>query len=637
MGNIVLLDDLTINKIAAGEVIERPANVVKELVENSIDAGAKNIVVEIKNGGKTFIRISDNGKGISIEDMPIALERHATSKIRKIEDLENTYTMGFRGEALASIVSISRLTIVSKTVDMPVGIKLIAEAGDIIETEEVGSQVGTTMTVENLFFNVPVRYKFLKNDATEFRYIKELVQKIALANLDVAIKLINDGKNVFQSSGNGNIEDVVYTLYGKEVKDNLIEVDHQEGDVRITGVVGNTLMAKDTRKNQIFFLNKRNIKNQVLTSSADQAFKGGTGIGKYGFFILNIEMPATLYDVNVHPTKMEVRFKDEQALYKILYHAIKEASLNKEFLGNTDLENNKDTYIQNEFEFLTNHYKTNEEIATGTNEVAETVEFDVNDETIENNSIEEKEKIEDRIEEKEKIDNSQYITTSKLVMPTVQETNSKYMNMGNNGKLDLINRDEMRKVNYKYCGIVFRTFIMIEINNELYLVDQHAAHERVLYEQVKENYKSNLKNNSQMMLFSEVVNLTHKEMEFVKNNLELFQNYGFDIELFGENSIKINGIPDIEYKIKIDTKDVFMDVLDEMLTKERTTIKDVEERFIATVACKAAVKANMDLAEDEVHKLLDRLLRLKNPYTCPHGRPTTIKIGRIENGELKAL
>ena len=586
MGNIVLLDDLTINKIAAGEVIERPANVVKELVENSIDAGAKNIVVEIKNGGKTFIRISDNGKGISIDDMPIALERHATSKIRQIEDLEKTYTMGFRGEALASIVSISRLTIVSKTLDMPSGIKLVAEAGDILGTEEVGSQVGTTMTVENLFFNVPVRYKFLKNDATEFRYIKELVQKIALANLDVSIKLINDGKNVFQSSGNGNIKDIVYTLYGKEVKDNLVEVDHKEGDVRITGVVGNTLMAKDSRKNQIFFLNKRNIKNQVLTSSADQAFKGGTGIGKYGFFILNIEMPATQYDVNVHPTKMEVRFKDEQVLYKIVYHAIKEALLNKEFLGNTDLENNKDTYIQNEFEFLTNHYNTTEE----------------------NNS-------------------SKYISSSKIVMPTLEETNSKYMNMGNDGKLDLINRDEIRNVDYKYCGIIFRTFIMIEINDELYLVDQHAAHERVLYEQIKENYKNNIQNNSQLMLFPEIINLTHKEMEFVQNNIELFKNYGFDIELFGENSIKINGIPDIEYKIKIDTKDVFMDILDEMLTKERTTIKDVEERFIATVACKAAVKANMDLAEDEVHKLLDRLLKLKNPYTCPHGRPTTIKIG----------
>ena len=610
MGNIVLLDDLTINKIAAGEVIERPANVVKELVENSIDAGANNIVIEIKNGGKTFIRISDNGKGIELDDMPIALERHATSKIRQIEDLEKTYTMGFRGEALASIVSISRLTIVSKTQNMPTGIKLVAEAGNILSTEEVGAKVGTTMTVENLFFNVPVRYKFLKNDATEFRYIKELVQKIALSNLDVAIKLINDGKNVFQSTGNGKIEDIIYTLYGKEVKDNLIAVDHKEGEVRITGVVGNTLMAKDSRKNQILFLNKRNIKNQMLTNSADQAFKGGTGIGKYGFFILNIEMPATYYDVNVHPTKMEVRFKDESALYKIMYHAIKGTLLNKEFLGNNENEENKENYIENEFEFLTNHYNTDDNKTNNESNI---------------------------IREDDENTNSKYINTSKLGIPVTETSNSKFINMGNNGNLDLINRNKIRNVNYKYCGIVFRTFIMIEIEDELYLVDQHAAHERVLYEQIKDNYKSNIQNNSQLMLVPEVVNLTHKEMEFIQNNIELFQNYGFDIEVFGENSIKINGIPDIEYKIKIDTKSIFMDILDEMLTKERTTIKDIEERFIATVACKAAVKANMDLAEDEVHKLLDRLLKLKNPYTCPHGRPTTIKLGRMNNGEFKEV
>ena len=628
MGNIVLLDDLTINKIAAGEVIERPANVVKELVENSIDAGAKNIVVEIKNGGKTFIRITDDGKGIELEDMPIALERHATSKIRQIEDLENTYTMGFRGEALASIVSISRLTIISKTKEMQTGIKLIAEAGDIIDSEEVGAKVGTTMTVENLFFNVPVRYKFLKNDATEFRYIKELVQKIALSNLTVSIKLINDGKNVFQSNGNGKIEDIVYTLYGKEVKDNLIKVDHKEGEVRITGVVGNTLMAKDSRKNQILFLNKRNIKNQMLTNSADQAFKGGTGIGKYGFFILNIEMPASYYDVNVHPTKMEVRFKDEQALYKIMYHAIKGTLLNKEFLGNNEVENNKEFYIENEFEFLTNHYNNDYKH----NEEKNNIE---NDEKIASNQNNQNEIIANKLN---RIDvSNKYINTSKLGNPVIDTNNSKYINIGNNGNLDLINRDKIRTVNYKYCGIVFRTFIIIEIEDELYLVDQHAAHERVLYEQIKENYKNNIQNNSQLMLFPEVVTLTHKEMEFIQNNMELFQNYGFDIEGFGENSIKINGIPDIEYKIKIDTKNIFMDILDEMLTKERTTIKDIEERFIATVACKAAVKANMDLAEDEVHKLLDRLLKLKNPYTCPHGRPTTIKLGKMENGKLKNL
>ncbi len=310
------------------------------------------------------------------------------------------------------------------------GIKLVAEAGDILSQEEVGAKVGTTMTVENLFFNVPVRYKFLKNDATEFRYIKELIQKIALSNLDVAIKLINDGKNVFQSTGNGSIEDIVYTLFGKEVKDNLIKVDHKEGEVRITGVVGNTLMAKDSRKNQILFLNKRNIKNQMLTSSADQAFKGGTGIGKYGFFILNIEMPATYYDVNVHPTKMEVRFKDEQALYKIMYHAIKETLLNKEFLGNNEVEDNKNNYIENEFEFLTSHYNTNDE----------------------KKSVDENKYINDNsLTSKDDYSTSKYLNTSKLGIPTTEMANSKFINMSNDGNLDLINRDKIRNVNYKYC------------------------------------------------------------------------------------------------------------------------------------------------------------------------------------------
>ena len=623
MGNIVLLDELTINKIAAGEVIERPANVVKELVENSIDAGAKNIVIEIKNGGKTFIRISDNGKGIEPEDMPIALERHATSKIRKIEDLERTYTMGFRGEALASIVAISRLTIVSRTKDMPVGVKLIAEADEILNKEEVGCQIGTTITVENLFFNTPVRYKFLKNDATEFRYIKELIQKMALANLDVSLKLINDGKNVFQSSGNGKIEDVIYTLYGKEVKDNLIEVNHKEGEISVTGVVGNTLIAKDSRKNQILFLNKRNIKNQMLTSSADQAFKGGTGIGKYGFFILNMEMPAEYYDVNVHPTKMEVRFKDEQALYRVMYHAIKGALLNKEFLGNNELENTKTSYIENELKFLTNHYNNKEETSKLNNDYFEKKDFSTKTENNENKNIG---NTTNDGSGRDSTSASKYLDTSKLGLPIEDMSNSKLVNIGDSDRIDLINRDKIRNVNYKYIGIVFRTFIMLEIDKELYLVDQHAAHERVLYEQIKDNFKNNMCNNSQLMLIPEIVNLTHKEMEFIQNNLELFQNYGFDVEPFGDNSLKINGIPDIEYKTKIDTKNIFLDILDEMLTKERSTIKDIEERFIATVACKAAVKANMDLAENEVHKLLDRLLKLKNPYTCPHGRPTVIKL-----------
>lgn len=575
MGNIVLLDDLTINKIAAGEVIERPANVVKELVENSIDAGSNKIVIEIKNGGKTFIKVTDNGKGILLDDIDISFERHATSKIRKIEDLETTYSMGFRGEALASIVAISKLTMISKTKDENTGIKVIAKAGDILEKEEVVTQTGTSIIVEDLFFNTPVRYKFLKQDSTEFRYIKELIQKIAMANLNISFKLLNDGKTVFSSNGSGDIKDIVYILYGRECKDNIINVDYKECGIKVTGVIGNTLMARDNRKGQIIFLNKRNIKNAMITSSIDQAFKGGIGIGKHGFFILNLEMPADFYDINVHPTKMEVRFKEEDKIYKVVYHAVKNSMLNKDFLGNNEIEAKKESYIENEFEFLTNHFSKDENNESDKSKLL-------------NNNNESKEITEE------------------------------------NKKQELIKRETKRKIDYKYIGIIFRTYIIIEIKNELFLIDQHAAHERVLYEQIKENYKNNLKNNSQMMLLPEVINLSHKEIKFVQENIELLKNTGFDIDVFGENSIKINGIPDIEYKVN--SRNIFLDILDEMLTNERGQIKDVEERFIATVACKSAVKANMDLRKEEVDKLIESLLSLKNPYTCPHGRPTTIKL-----------
>lgn len=565
MGSIVLLDDLTINKIAAGEVIERPANVVKELVENAIDAGSTKICVEIKNGGKTYIRVTDNGKGIAAEDMPLAFERHATSKIRKIEDLEKVYSMGFRGEALASISSVSRLTMITKTEEEFVGHKMVVKGQNVIENEETAATKGTTIIVQELFYNTPVRFKFLKQDAAEFRYIKELVQNMALANLTVSFELINDGKTVFRCNGNDSIKDLIYILYGKEIQENVIDVDYQRGEIKVTGVIGNTFISRDNRKDQIFFLNKRNIKNPILTNSTDQAFKGSIGIGKYGFAILNLQMPADYYDVNVHPTKRDVRFKNEDEIYKTVYHAIKSTMLNKEFLGDTKQETstNKEEYVTSELSFATNNLAANEE------------------EQQDGTSIEEK-----------------------------------------------ITRENKRQVEYKYIGILLRTYIIIEVNNELFLVDQHAAHERILYEQIKANYKKNIQNNTQMMLMPQIVNLSLKEMQFVKENKELFKNTGFELEEFGANSIKINGIPDLEYKTN--KNNLFLDILDEMISNERTAIKDVEERFIATVACKAAVKAHMDLGRDEVDYLITTLLSLKNPYTCPHGRPTTIKISKEE-------
>lgn len=564
MGNIVLLDDLTINKIAAGEVIERPANVVKELVENSIDADATNITIEIKKGGKEYIKITDNGKGIARDDIAISLERHATSKLRKIEDLENIYSMGFRGEALASISSISKLTMISRTKEDNTGIKTVAEAGNIVSQEEVSANIGTTIIVENIFFNTPVRYKFLKQDSTESRYIKEFIQKVALANKNIAIKLFIDSKKVFQTTGNGKIKDVIYQIYGKDIAENIEEVEYESDNIKITGVVGNTLIAKDSRKGQITFLNNRPIYSKILASSGDQAFQSSIGIGKYGFYILNLEMPATYYDINVHPTKKEVRFEDENKIYKAFYNALKTAMLNKEFLGNTDIEKDKKEYVEKEFNFVTKHFNQEQE-AKITEDVRE--------------------------------------------------------------------REEKRKINYKFIGILFKTYIIVEIDDELYFIDQHAAHERLLYEEIRENYKNHLQNNTQMMLIPEMLTLTHKEMDFIIHNLRLIKDYGFDIELFGENSVKINGMPELDYKTN--SKNIFLEILDEMITNERTNNKSVEERFIATVACKAAVKAGMDLTALEVDNLIQKLLNLKDPYTCPHGRPTTVKFTKKELEKMK--
>ena len=570
MGNIVLLDDLTINKIAAGEVIENPAAAIKEMVENSIDAGATSVTVEVKNGGKNLIKITDNGKGIARDDLPLAIERHATSKLRQIEDLDKIDSFGFRGEALASIASISKMTIISKTSEDTLATKMYVEAGDIVELTEDAGKTGTTIIIENLFFNVPVRYKFLKNDITEFRYIKSAIEKIAISNPGVAIKLINNEKEVFKTSGNGKLEDVIYILFGKKISQNLVNVNYEEGGIEISGFIGNTTIAVDSRKDELFFLNKRYIQNKTLYSSADEAFKGDAGIGKFSFATINLKMPPSFYDVNIHPTKKEVKFKDEALVYRVLYTAIKNAILSKDFLGNKVTEENKE-YVNSEFKYVTNHF--------------------INSEGNKKNDL-----------------------------------SPKSLDSKNN--IEIIKRETARKIDYKFIGISFKTYIMIEIDNEMYLIDQHAAHERIMYEQIKDNYKNKINTNTQMMLIPELIELSNKEIEFIKENIELIQNTGFDIELFGDKTIKINGVPDLEYKSKLSNRRLFLDILDEMTSKQNGNFKSVEERFIATVACKAAVKAGMNLTEKEVDYLIQNLLTLKNPYTCPHGRPTTVKFSK---------
>ena len=336
MGNIVLLDDLTINQIAAGEVIERPASVVKELVENSIDAGATVINVEIKNGGISYIRVSDNGKGFLPDDMEIAFERHATSKIRQATDLEIVKTMGFRGEALASIASISKVELVSRREESDIGYKICVEGGNIKNKIEAGCPKGSTITITDLFFNTPVRYKFLKKDFTEAGYIEDAITRVALANPQIAIKLINTGKTVIQTPGNGDRKSVIYSIFGKDIAENILEVDYQYDDIKVTGVVGKPIISRSNRANQIFFVNKRYVKDKTLTSAAEQAFKGMITIGKYGFVILNLDMNPEKVDVNVHPAKLEVRFEEDNKVFKAIYHAIKEALLKGDLVGNPD-------------------------------------------------------------------------------------------------------------------------------------------------------------------------------------------------------------------------------------------------------------------------------------------------------------
>ena len=812
MGNIVLLDDLTINKIAAGEVIERPASVIKEMVENSIDAGATNITVEIKNGGISYIKVSDNGKGIAQDDLEIAFERHATSKIRSADDLNTVTSMGFRGEALASIAAIANVELVSKTQEQEIGYRVVVEAGDVLEKEEAGCKTGTTITVRNLFFNTPVRYKFLKKDYTESGYIEDVITRIALVNPNIAIKLINTGKTVIQTNGNGDIKSVIYSIYGKDIANGIMEVAYKYEDINIIGVVGKPEVARSNRSNQLFFVNKRYIKDKTLTAATEQAYKGLIPIGKFGFVILNIEMNPAKVDVNVHPAKLEVRFEEENKIFQAIYHAIKDTLLKTELVANSEkalheekmetareltfeerlknlkeekqqrqevgglfsfrrqnekqienytdeeskiktnvledihsnsgetsgniiedvyrsknggenkinvgepidtsdilaklkqmkenlekelkeknvnipsiqpeennhtgetLEEEKEEYrikeendkeikesldeaeVKNENETdinVTNETENEKtEMNLETSQTEENKEFTISEQTVDNTNeiienIEDPEIKQEFKEIKEKMqqlnDNPQVVTDdfnemyAKLFgrLP-IQEDDEKVEEKKEEKDIDILKDnvsvfegiEEYQKPAYKFIGIAFKTYIIIEIGQEMYILDQHAAHERIMYEKVKENYYSESSKDSQMLLLPDVITLTHKEMDIAKENMEMFRKAGFTLEEFGENTIKLTGVPTV--CIDLDTKELFLETLDEINTVARTAKQEKEEKFIATVACKAAVKANMALDAKEVESLMDNLLSLPNPFTCPHGRPTAIKMTKYD-------
>lgn len=698
MGNIVLLDELTINKIAAGEVIERPASVVKEMVENSIDAGATQINIEVQNGGISKIRITDNGKGIEKDDLRIAFERHATSKIRVAEDLETVRTMGFRGEALASIAAIAKIEMISRTSNSDMGNRIVVEGGKILLEEPVGAPIGTTIIVENLFYNTPVRYKFLKKDYTEAGYIEDAVTRIALINTNIAIKLINNGKTIIQTHGNGDIRSVIYNIYGKEIAEAVLDVDYEYEGIRIKGVVGKPEVARSNRLYQQFFVNNRYIKDRTLSAAAEQAFKGMLPIGKFGFLILNIQIAPEKVDVNVHPAKLEVRFVEENKVFRAVMHSIKESLLQVNLIKTVNkVEENinqveiKQTYANPIIEDT--EFKIKDTVEIHENKKSKSI-ADIfkriskqHEESLSNNNlIEDLFNKQQRVEEGAldytkiipKIDvksdetpniNQQTIPVKILPEETqtlVEEAPETYVNTEILSENKQVNKEvfermyektfgdvppsmkpkeenfkEIRYVenvsvfdknqkyaSYKYIGSAFSTYIILEISDELYLIDQHAAHERIMYEKVKKNFYSNTDKDSQLMLVPDIINLTHKEMLIARENLDIFEKAGFVVDEFGENTIKLSGVPNI--CIELDTKSLFLDVLDEIDTVARTERQEIEEKFIATVACKSAVKANTSLTFQEVNALMEKLLTLPNPFTCPHGRPTAIKMTKAD-------
>jgi len=682
LGKIVLLDELTINKIAAGEVIERPASVVKELVENSIDAGATNITVEIQNGGISKIRIIDNGSGMSKDDLEFAFERHATSKIRKAADLENVKSMGFRGEALASIAAIAHVELVSKTEDDNIGHKIVVEGGKILEIEDSASQKGTTITVSNLFFNTPVRYKFLKKDFTEAGYIEDAVTRIAIANPNIAIKLINGNKTIIQTNGNGDLKTVIYTIYGKEIAEGLLKVNYEYEGIKVTGAIGKPEIARNNRSYQMFFVNKRYIKDKTLSAGVEQAFKGLIPIGKYGVVVLNIEIEPNKIDVNVHPTKLEIRFQEEQKVFKAIYHSVKDTLLKGDLVKEVErepvVEEQKLEVNQEPVKLEENQIKTEQVVEpkvetedikkSGFMGLFKKKEKDA-DEFIENYSTntlqeifaqksagqpeeveiptqEQKNEMEDIIEKQKELENP------KVEEPTSKDFDEMYVKTfgklpetqkieENSNKIDVKTLKEVENISvfeekesyntipkYKFIGSLFSTYLVIEMKDEIYIIDQHAAHERVMYEKVKKNFYNNMEKDSQIMLLPDIIELSHKERAIVKENTDLFKKAGFIIEEFGDNTIRLIGVPSL--CMDLDTKELFLEILDEIDTVAITAKQEKEDKFISTIACKAAVKANMKLTNEEVDTLMRQLLVLPNPFTCPHGRPTAIKMTRYD-------
>lgn len=654
MSKIQVLDQITIDKIAAGEVIERPASVVKELAENAIDAGATAVTVEIKEGGITFMRIADNGIGIDKEDVRAAFLRHSTSKIRSAEDLAHISSLGFRGEALSSIAAVSQVELLTKTKEAEFGVRYKIAGGKEESLEDAGAPDGTTFLIRQLFYNTPARRKFLKTAMTEASHVGDLVTRLALSHPEVSFRFINNGQVKLHTSGNGNLKDVIYHIYGREIASNLIEVDFERKGIHITGYLGKPLISRGNRNFENYFVDGRYIKSSIISKAIEDGYKDFTMQHKYPFVVLYLDVDTEHVDVNVHPTKMDVRFNNQQEIYNTLFAAVDDGLHERELIPEVTLDDIK--IPEEPKESKTDLPKKSE--AEHTEKLRTSLQSPQNeDEKLQYFMNEMKKRVysyhEALHENKQETTPASSYTDSCKPQKSVQAQSSyePQQNMQAQGsqiaespnytakqvpaeKPQQLNFFEEKllepqaKAEHKIIGQVFDTYWLVEFHDNLYIIDQHAAHERVLYEQTLKGMKTR-EFTSQLISPPIILNLSMQEAELLRLYMDQFTRIGFEIEEFGQDSYAVRAVPDNLFSIA--KKELLMEMIDSLSDEiNRNAPSNLIDEKIASMSCKAAVKGNMRLSAAEVDTLITELLSLDNPYHCPHGRPTIIAMSRRE-------
>lgn len=625
MKRINILDEHTANKIAAGEVVERPSSVVKELIENSIDAGAKNITIEILEGGISLIRLIDDGLGIHKEDIKKAFMPHATSKIKSVDDIYSISSLGFRGEALASIASISKVILKTKTKDDEYGSLIEIEGGKIISEGETGTNTGTHIEVKDLFFNVPARLKFLKTISREGALISDIIQRIALSHPKISIKFYNNEKKILHTYGTGDLKDVIRTIYGKKISENLIHFNKSDDIINLYGYIGKEEIARGSRNNQSIFVNSRYIKNKTIVAAVENAFKSFATCNKFPFFVLFIEIYPEFIDVNIHPTKAEIKFKEDRGIFKkvfeVIHGSFKEDVYNDFYIPEEDIIKNSNNIMEAEVSNLSfdsnilnreeefSYKKTNDELAYTEVKKEEDIYNNLKSLNISNN----KDYSNNVLKDYNYIDSPSDISENKVIN---ENLNNYYPTLSRS-------EDIVPKLpNIKVIGQFNKTYILGEYSDILYMIDQHAAHEKILFEK----YLNSIERGNiivQTLLVPTLIELTIDDSSYFQENIEVFSKAGFIVESFGGNTVAIKEVP--YFVGKLEPRNLFLSILDNIKALGSGKTTEVKYNKIATLACKAAVKANDSLTLEEMEKLIHDLRYIEDPFHCPHGRPVIIK------------